>query len=152
VARTGPGPARYHPSGTKPRGLKFGSGPRSQDLRTGNDDLPGPGEYDPDLATGTRSRTPTASMPSRTVDYLPYNVYYPGPGHYESANSIGTGGRKFAFTRSPRAGDVPVNENEILQIISIPATVPNAPKYLLPQELIAWYAKSPNDDAQYWKK
>jgi hypothetical protein len=128
----GPGPGTYNLPLASPTPIKIPTGPKYKERTPGPGPIVGPGIYDPDSPNYRNSAKFT--MGARRRAKTPERE--PGPGDYDLRISASPPTKTFSFARSPRRAEhMPVASEGLLT--NVPTTFPNAPKYLLPQDLIA---------------
>jgi hypothetical protein len=132
----GPGSYEFPPIKDKGRAITMGSGRKPQKIPDG----PGPG-YAPMGLPPNEKKTPTFSWGTAPRQSpITTQKQSPGPGQYATAPNSPQG-RGLSFGRSPR-GSKKTPEYQGL-MYNIPASYPNAPKYLMPGQLMSRYAEEP---------
>ena len=122
-----PGPGQYElPKDIPPPAWSFGS--KHEEKKDSN---PGPGQYSP--------QDSQRSSPGTLISQLERNYAEqtdsPGPGAYNTEIKSSTS-VKYSFGKAERSKET---EEVDSRMTTIPASIPNAPKYLLPHHILEKY-------------
>lgn len=121
-----PGPGAYERRGDiPPPAWSFGS--KHAEKQESN---PGPGQYSPEASQRSSPGTLISQLERQSREITDS----PGPGAYNIESHTST--QKYSFSKATRTG----KEEEDFRGGNVPASVPNAPKYLLPPHILDKYS------------
>ena len=123
-----PGPAEYTTEGRVDAGPKYSMGVKN--YRNKIDEFPSAAEYDPDKAATVMQAAPNYAIGTGKRGGL-RQADKPGPGTYESVNRT-FNLPKYSFGNAPKK--IERTSLDPGPIYQIPASYPNAPKYLIPEK------------------